>query len=157
MGVEIERKFLVDHKKWEQVTKPEGNHFRQGYLLDEDNRTIRIRVTDKEGFITIKGATKGISRLEFEYSIPTDEGNALLDNFALSELDKTRYCLDFEGKLWEVDEFAGENSGLIMAEIELESEDEEFTLPHWITHEVSDDARYYNSNLSRNPFNGWAK
>ncbi len=155
MGVEIERKFLVDHEKWEQVIKPVGSHYRQGYLADNVKRTIRIRVTGQQGFITIKGITSGITRKEFEYKIPVIEGIELLDNFAECELEKVRYCIDFEGKIWEVDEFAGDNTGLIMAEIELQHEDEEFKRPDWITYEVSDDERYYNSNLSKNPFKKW--
>ena len=155
MGIEIERKFLVDHSKWAAVVKPKGNHFRQGYLLNEENRTIRVRVTDEHGFITLKGAASGISRKEFEYTIPTAEGTELLNIFAKSELAKVRYCIDFAGKTWEVDEFSGDNAGLIMAEIELDSEDEAFEKPDWITIEVSDDERYYNSYLSTHPFKDW--
>jgi len=155
MGIEIERKFLVDHDQWAQVNKPKGTYFRQGYLLNDQNRTIRVRVTDTVAFITLKGASSGISRKEFEYTIPAGEGNELLDIFALSELEKTRYCIDFDGKTWEVDEFAGDNSKLIMAEIELDDEAEAFSKPAWITDEVSDDERYYNSYLSTHPFNKW--
>ena len=155
MGIEIERKFLVDHSKWQQVEKPQGNHFRQGYLLDDAKRTIRIRVTDTEGFITIKGTTSGITRKEFEYNIPVAEGIEMLDAFAQSEVDKVRYCITYKGKLWEVDVFNGDNKGLIMAEIELDEENEEFEHPDWLLNEVSDDARYYNSNLSKNPFKNW--
>ena len=155
MGVEIERKFLVDHASWQQLTKPQGTHYRQGYLLNDQHRTIRVRVTDKEGFITLKGPTSGISRKEFEYSIPIKDGNEILDGFALSEVEKVRYRIGFEGKLWEVDEFLGDNTGLIMAEIELLHEEEEFEKPVWITSEVSDDERYYNSNLSTNPYKNW--
>src|ERR1035437_3384423 len=141
MGLEIERKFLVDHEKWRQLVKPAGTHFRQGYLLNDDKRTIRIRVTCEQAFITIKGATSGITRKEFEYKIPVKDGIEMLDAFAVSEVKKTRYCIEFAGKTWEVDEFAGDNAGLIMAEIELENETDEFTKPVWITREVSDDAR----------------
>jgi adenylate cyclase len=155
MGVEIERKFLVDHEKWRDVIKPAGTHYRQGYLLNDDERTIRVRVTDQQGFITLKGATTGITRKEYEYKIPVEDGNELLDGFALSELEKVRYRIDFAGKLWEVDEFLGDNEGLIMAEIELHDEKDEFEKPAWVTMEVSDDERYYNSNLSRHPFKKW--
>jgi len=157
MGVEIERKFLVDHDKWAQVTKPEGTHFRQGYILSDATRTIRVRTTDKTGYITIKGASAGISRKEYEYEIPVGEGNELLDNFALSELKKIRYCIDFEGKVWEVDVFFDDNEGLITAEIELDSETEEFTKPGFIADEVSDQDKYYNSSLSVHPFKDWKK
>src|ERR1700733_9206235 len=129
MGNEIERKFLVDHEKWQRLIKPPGTHYRQGYLLNDNQRTIRVRVTDKQGFITLKGATTGITRKEYEYKIPVEDGNELLDGFARSEIEKVRYRIDFAGKLWEVDEFLGENKGLIMAEIELENEAEEFEKP----------------------------
>jgi adenylate cyclase len=155
MGVEIERKFLVDKAKWQQVVKPTGTHYRQGYLLDDDKRTIRVRTTDKQGFLTIKGITTGITRKEYEYKIPVEDGIEMLDAFAESEVEKIRYNIAFEGKLWEVDEFHGDNEGLLMAEIELQNEDETFTKPEWITTEVSDDGRYYNSNLSKNPFKNW--
>ncbi|MCR8557153.1 CYTH domain-containing protein [Mucilaginibacter sp. BJC16-A38] len=157
MGIEIERKFLVDHEKWSKAPKSAGTYFRQGYLLNEKNRTFRVRVADTRAFITIKGGTSGISRKEFEYEIPVADGIELLDNFAISQVEKTRYCIDFAGKLWEVDEFYGDNAGLITAEIELQHEDEAFELPEWVAVEVSMDARYYNSNLSVNPFNTWNK
>jgi adenylate cyclase len=155
MGVEIERKFLVDHEKWRKVIKPEGTHYRQGYLLNDDLRTIRVRVTDKQGYITLKGATKGITRKEYEYKIPVEDGDELLDGFAQSEVEKIRYRIEVAGKLWEIDEFLGDNKGLIMAEIELQQEDEQFELPGWVTDDVSDDDRYYNSNLSVNPYAKW--
>ena len=155
MGLEIERKFLVDHEKWRKAVKPAGTHFRQGYLLNDDKRTIRVRVTDQQGFITLKGATTGITRKEYEYKIPVEDGNELLDGFARSEIEKIRYRIDFADKLWEVDEFLGDNEGLIMAEIELHDEKDEFEKPGWITMEVSDDERYYNSYLSMHPFKKW--
>ncbi|MDN3547101.1 CYTH domain-containing protein [Mucilaginibacter aquaedulcis] len=157
MAVEIERKFLVDHEKWRQLIKPDGKHYRQGYIFSDATKTIRVRVTPEHGYITIKGASKGISRKEYEYTIPAQEGVELLDNFAVSELEKVRYNITFEGKLWEVDEFLGENKGLLMAEIELEHEAETFKLPDWITTEVTDDKRYYNSFLSVNPYSRWGK
>jgi len=157
MGLEIERKFLVDHEKWKKHKKREGTHYRQGYLLDQANSTIRVRSAGKKGFITIKGSTSGISRKEFEYSIPVKEAIELIDGFAKSEVEKIRYRIRYKGKLWEVDEFLGDNDGLIMAEIELQSEDEAFEKPTWITREVSDDKRYYNSYLSKKPFKTWGK
>jgi CYTH domain-containing protein len=155
MGIEIERKFLIDHKKWQLLSKPDGTHYRQGYLASDDKTTIRVRIAGEHGYITIKGITTGFSRREYEYEIPVDEAAELLDNFALSEIEKIRYRIIFEDKLWEVDEFLGDNSGLIIAEIELESEDEVFQNPDWITGEVTYDDRYYNSNLSRYPFKSW--
>jgi adenylate cyclase len=156
MGVEIERKFLVDHEKWRKIVKPKGTHYRQGYLLNDDQqRTIRIRIADQQGYITFKGSTSGISRKEYEYKIPLEDGIELLDGFAMSEVEKIRYRVDFADKLWEVDEFLGNNEGLIMAEIELKYETEEFNKPDWITREVSDDERYYNSYLSLHPYKEW--
>ncbi|MDR3695878.1 CYTH domain-containing protein [Mucilaginibacter sp.] len=157
MGLEIERKFLVDHEKWEEINKPDGIHYRQGYLVDEPGKTIRVRVAGKKGFITIKGSTRGITRKEFEYEIPVDEAVQLIDGFAGSEVEKIRYGITFEGNLWEVDEFLGDNKDLIMAEIELKQEDEAFEKPGWITREVSDDKRYYNSYLAKNPYRQWRK
>jgi len=155
MGNEIERKFLVDHEKWRRVKKGKGTHYRQGYLINDEKRTFRVRVTDKQAYITLKGSTTGISRKEYEYKIPVEDGIELLDAFAESEVRKTRYKVKFAGNLWEVDEFSGDNEGLIMAEIELEHEDEEFEKPDWLVREVSDDDRYYNSNLSVHPFKRW--
>lgn len=155
MGVEIERKFLVDREKWQQIARPEATHFRQGYIFSDEKKTIRIRVTDVEAYITIKGSTAGVSRSEFEYTIPAADGVQLLDNFAVSELEKYRFNINYAGKLWEVDEFLGDNQGLLMAEIELDSEDEKFELPPWVTTEVTGDKRYYNSFLSVNPFKNW--
>jgi CYTH domain-containing protein len=155
MGLEIERKFLVDHKKWLHVEKPAGTHYRQGYLLNDDHRTIRVRIAGKQGFITLKGTTTSITRKEYEYKIPVQDGVELLDGFARSEVEKIRYRIEFAGKLWEVDEFLGDNEGLIMAEIELHDEAEEFEQPDWVTNEVSDDERYYNSYLSTHPFKEW--
>lgn len=155
MGVEIERKFLVDHQKWDAVAKPAGTHYRQGYILSEEKRTVRVRITDTSGYITFKGASGGISRSEFEYEIPLTDGAALLDGFAETEVEKIRYRITFAEKLWEVDVFSGDNKGLIVAEIELQHEDEEFKLPDWIGPEVSDDARYYNSSLSLFPYKNW--
>lgn len=156
MGIETERKFLVDHQKWQQVLKPTGTHYRQGYLLNNNKGTIRVRVSDKKGYITLKGPTVGISRKEYEYPIPVNEGIELLDNFSAPEVQKIRYRIEFETKLWEVDVFLGDNAGLIVAEIELQHPTDEFKKPTWIALEVSNDKRYYNSNLSINPYKKWA-
>jgi len=155
MGKEIERKFLIDQQKWDNLNKPEGKLFRQGYLLADKAKTIRVRATETKGFLTIKGQTIGATRLEYEYEIPVTEATELLDNFAVSELSKTRYEIKFNDKLWEVDVFSGDNLGLIVAEIELESEDETFDLPDWIGKEVTEEAKYYNSNLTVKPFKDW--
>lgn len=157
MNIEIERKFLVDTAKWELIDKPFGDYFRQGYIHKEASKTIRIRLTDSTAYLTIKGISTGISRPEFEYEIPQSEAKDLLDNFCDSELSKTRYTIEHQGKTWEVDVFHDANEGLIIAEIELQSEDEAFDLPEWVTLEVSDDIRYFNSNLTENPFSAWTK
>ena len=155
MGAEIERKFLVNHTKWKQLNKPKGLKYKQGYLVNEADKVVRIRVTDSGAYLTIKGITSGITRKEFEYQIPNNDAIELLDNFSGAKIEKIRYKISHEGKLWEVDEFSGDNLGLIIAELELKSEAETFTLPDWVTLEVSNDARYYNSNLSINPFKNW--
>lgn len=155
MGKEIERKFLVDLEKWNKLSKPAGHHYRQGYLLTDPNKTIRVRLTDTNGYLTIKGKSSGTSRPEFEYEIPKEEARELLDNFSVSELSKTRYKIEYMNKLWEVDVFEKDNEGLIVAEIELESEKEEFEKPDWVAKEVTEDERYYNSNLTLNPFKNW--
>ena len=155
MVQEIERKFLVDHDKWRQIDKHKGQLYRQGYLLAEPNKTIRVRQTPEKGFLTIKGLTIGVTRPEFEYEIPIDEAKELLDHFSVSELSKIRYKISFENKIWEVDEFLGDNLGLIVAEIELTKEDEIFKIPDWIGKEVTDENKYYNSNLTIVPFKNW--
>lgn len=155
MPIEIERKFLVHRDKWKAFEKPIGNHLRQGYLLTDPQKTIRVRETTKKGFITIKGISVGATRAEYEYEIPNLEAKELLDQFAVSELSKVRYVIPFENHIWEVDEFFGDNEGLIVAEIELTSENEKFNLPDWIADEVTEDDRYYNSNLTLNPLKNW--
>ncbi len=155
MPLEIERKFLVDHLKWNALVKPKGKIMRQGYLMDDEVKTIRVRLSDEAAYITIKGRTTGATRSEFEYKIPFDDANTMLDTLSQNEISKTRYEILFENKLWEVDVFHGANEGLIVAEIELESEDETFVIPEWVTTEVTEDAKYYNSNLAKKPFNMW--
>ena len=155
MGVEIERKFLVNKEKWELVEKPKGNHFRQGYLVTDPTKTIRVRITDSSSYLTIKGISVGATRQEFEYEIPKVDAEQLLNQFAVSDLKKIRYEILFDGKIWEVDEFFGENLGLLLAEIELENESDIVELPDWIEREVTNEENYYNSNLSINPFLKW--
>jgi adenylate cyclase len=155
MPKEIERKFLINHAKWEQVEKPIGDFYRQGYLLTDPSKTIRVRLTNTSAFLTIKGLSVGATRPEFEYEIPMQDAKELLDGFAVSELSKVRYKINFKDKLWEIDEFLGDNSGLIVAEIELKSENEAFDLPDWIDREVTGEQKYYNSNLTIVPFKDW--
>jgi adenylate cyclase len=155
MGQEIERKYLVDHDKWQEIDKPTGELYRQGYLLADPNKTIRVRQTPKKGFLTIKGISIGATRPEYEYEIPFVEARELLDKFSISELSKIRYKIAFDNKVWEVDEFLGDNIGLIVAEIELTSEDESFNLPPWVDKEVTGEEKYYNSNLIIAPYKNW--
>ncbi|MBN1820574.1 MAG: CYTH domain-containing protein [Prolixibacteraceae bacterium] len=153
MGKEIERKFLVNIRKW----KPEVEKvfIRQGYLCNDPERTVRIRIVENEAFLTIKGISKGITRNEFNYPIPVFEAEELIKLSLNIPIEKYRYKILFKEKLWEVDEFTGENKGLFLAEIELESEDEQIEIPPWIDKEVSEDKRYFNSYLSQNPISGW--
>ncbi|MGZ5284313.1 MAG: CYTH domain-containing protein [Kaistella sp.] len=155
MPLEIERKFLVKKELWQQWDKPSGELFRQGYLLTDPKKTIRVRQTADKGFITIKGISVGATRTEYEYEIPVSEAEELLDHFCGSELSKNRFKILFEGKLWEIDEFLGDNEGLIVAEIELQSEDEIFSIPNWVDIEVTSEEKYYNSNLTLNPYKNW--
>jgi len=155
MGKEIERKFLVNHNKWQDLTKPEGKQLRQGYISSDPNKTIRVRIADKQAWLTIKGISVGATRLEYEYEIPLEEAAELLDNFSENELEKTRHEITYAGKLWEIDVFSGDNDGLIVAEIELQAEDEQFDLPDWIAEEVTHEKKYYNSNLTKHPFKDW--
>jgi CYTH domain-containing protein len=155
MGTEIERKFLVDRGKWDRLNKPGGTHYRQGYLLNNSSQTIRVRISDKQGFLNLKSKVSQMSRKEYEYEIPLADGVEILNAFTKNGTEKTRYHIAFAGKTWEVDVFLGDNAGLIVAEIELNSETEEFEKPDWITNEVTDDDRYTNASLSTRPFRDW--
>jgi CYTH domain-containing protein len=155
MGLEIERKFLVNPALW--LPEGEGVLIRQGYLSSIAERVVRVRVAGDDAFVTIKGATTNLSRLEFEYQIPRCDGEVLLDELCERPLiEKTRRRQKVGGKLWEIDVFHGENDGLILAEVELLAEEEAVELPPWVGTEVSDDPRYFNVNLARNPFKNWA-
>lgn len=155
MGIEIERKYLVKLAEWQELEKPSGEFYRQGYLLTDPNKTIRVRQTTDKGFLTIKGISVGATRPEYEYEIPWNEARELLDQFAVAELSKVRYKISVDNHIWEVDVFSGKNEGLIVAEIELSSEDENFTIPGWIDREVTGEEKYYNSNLVTEPFQHW--
>jgi len=155
MAFEIERKFLVDHTKWAELPKPAGKRYRQGYLNDEPGRTIRVRVAGDTGYITIKGPVVKTTRHEFEYEIPSAEASEILKLFSPAQVEKVRYRILFNQKTWEVDVFGGENEGLILAEIELSHAEEPFAIPSWIGPEVTEDPRYYNSQLASNPYKKW--
>ena len=148
---EIERKFLVDLSKWSPIDK--GTHILQFYL--SDNPTVRIRISDIKGFITIKGPIKNITRSEFEYEIPVDDARDMIKMSIYTPIEKTRYEIEHDSLNWTIDVFDGQNIGLVVAEIEMEYEDQDISLPNWVIKEVSNDHRYYNSNLSKNPFSSW--
>jgi CYTH domain-containing protein len=130
-------------------------HYAQGYLVADNARTVRLRIAGSNGFLTIKGSSRGMSRLEFEYPIPVGDAMEMLKLCPLPVIEKFRSRILFEGKIWEVDEFEGENKGLILAEIELTSEEETFAVPDWIGEEVTGDVRYFNSRLAIHPFSKW--
>ncbi|MCL1886963.1 MAG: CYTH domain-containing protein [Betaproteobacteria bacterium] len=156
MGVEIERKFLLSSDGWRNQVQ--GDVIRQGYLSSDHDRVVRIRIMNQEAFITIKSSTDGLFRNEWEYSIPLADAEDMLERLCQRPLiEKIRYRIPYKGMIWEVDQFFGENAGLVIAEIELESVDQAFALPDWIGKEVTDDTRYYNTNLMRNPYQTWEK
>jgi adenylate cyclase len=152
VGQEIERKFLVD-PAWRPTGS--GTYFRQGYLNSAKERVVRVRVADSTAKLTIKGANVGVSRAEFEYDIPQDDAEALLLICEQPIVEKRRHLVPFGGHTFEVDVFEGANAGLVIAELELASEDEAFERPPWLGAEVSDDPRYYNNNLMLRPFSTW--
>lgn len=153
MGLEIERKFLVISDVWRVGAV--GEEYCQGYLSQYPNPTIRVRTQEKKAFITIKGKTTGITRAEFEYEIPFSEAQELFKLCLSPLVTKRRYKILHEGMTWEIDEFHGDNEGLIIAEIELDKEDESIKLPLWIGQEVTNDPRYANSSLATHPFKNW--
>ncbi len=154
MAKEIERKFLVVGDAWRQLAK--GTTYRQGYLSTVKERTVRVRTIDATGYLTIKGITVGSTRVEHEYEIPADDAREMLDDLCEQPIiEKNRYKIEFDGLVWEVDEFFGVNDGLIVAEVELESEDHAFTKPDWIGEEIVNDPRYFNSNLIAHPYTQW--
>ncbi len=155
MAKEIERKFLVKGDAWRALAK--GITYRQGYLNSVKERTVRVRTAEDKAFLTVKGLTVGATRPEYEYEIPFDEGKAMLDALAEKPLiEKKRYKIRAGDLTWEIDEFLGDNAGLIVAEVELTSEDRTFDMPAWIGEEVTGDPRYYNANLIKNPFTRWS-
>jgi adenylate cyclase len=154
MAREIERKFLVVGDAWRSLAI--GVAYRQGYLLSNKNLTVRVRMAGDAGYLTIKGAAEGISRAEFEYAIPAADAAELLDTLCERPLiEKVRYRIPWQGLVWEVDEFAGANQGLIVAEVELNDPQQVVLLPEWIGKEVSHDPRYYNALLAKHPYSEW--
>ena len=154
MGIEIERKFLVCGPGWELA---EARAYCQGYLSRTPERTVRVRIGGDSAYITVKGKSHGASRLEFEYPIPIEDARQMLALCEQPLIEKTRRVIPFAGHDWEVDEFEGANAGLVIAEIELSSEDEAFETPPWIGEEVTSERRYYNSQLSLYPWSDWTE
>ncbi len=156
MAKEIERKFMVDTNIWKPSSKI--INIKQAYLTADTRKVIRVRTADDKAYLTLKSVPKsGITRDEFEYEIPMKDALQLFELREGHELTKQRHIYTIGQKIWEVDVFEGDNEGLIVAEIELESENEQFEKPKWIKYEVSTDSRYYNFNLSRFPYNNWEK
>ena len=153
MASEIERKFLVSSQGWRNG---DATEYRQGYLGLDKERTVRVRAAGDTAFLTIKGITRGATRQEFEYEIPLADANQMLDTLCHRPLiEKRRYRVRHSGLDWEIDEFFGDNAGLVVAEVELESEDQAFDRPDWLGQEVTSDPRYYNASLVQHPYSAW--
>ncbi len=155
MATEIERKFLVVGKPWIE-SHTQGTVYTQGYLSTDPERVIRVRMADSKGYLTIKSKVSAMTCAEYEYEIPHDEAKALLETLALKPyIEKIRYKIPHGAHIWDVDVFSGENTGLVVAEIELKHENEAFTKPQWLGDEVTKDMRYKNANLATHPFSSW--
>lgn len=152
MAIEIERKFLVTGTSWQGA---EPTYYSQGYLNRDKYRTVRVRIAGDSGFLTIKGLTTGASRVEYEYPIPLTDAKAMLELCDGSVVEKNRRVIEHAGLNWEIDEFLGDNEGLVIAEVELDAEHQKIELPPWVGDEVTGDARYFNSNLSGTPYKLW--
>ena len=156
MAVEIEHKFLVRDERWRREVE-RSVRMRQGYLTSDARCSVRVRVAGDQGHLNVKSGTLGIQRSEYEYLIPLAEAEEILDTLCEQPLlEKTRHFVRFGGHLWEIDEFEGDNAGLIVAEVELSRIDEPFDLPDWLGADVSHDIRYYNSQLARHPYRTWS-
>jgi len=154
MAKEIERKFLIDLDKLGPLES--GSLIKQGYIPTTDNTAVRVRLTDQRAFLTLKGENDGVTRSEFEYEIPACDATQIIAELCSGlVVEKTRYLVEESGHTWEIDVFDGENTGLVVAEIELKSESEHFEIPSWVTREVSGEFKYYNSSLIKNPFKSW--
>ena len=155
MATEIERKFLVRNDRWRDDVH-QSMEVRQGYLGSDERSSVRVRITDVGANINVKSATMGVSRSEYEYSIPVEDAREILRDLCRKPLlEKTRHLLRYAGHVWEIDVFSGDNSGLVVAEIELASADEPFERPPWVGDEVSGDRRYYNACLIEHPYKDW--
>jgi CYTH domain-containing protein len=154
MGQEIERKFLLRSDAWRAGAR--GKRYRQGYLCTAKERTVRVRTVDAAGFLTIKGPSRGVARAEYEYEIPVADADEMLDSLCEGPLiEKTRYRVEHEGLVWEIDEFDGDNQGLVVAEVELQRAEQAIVKPAWLGEEVTADPRYFNANLVKHPYTKW--
>ncbi|BAY30318.1 adenylate cyclase [Nostoc carneum NIES-2107] len=154
MAAEIERKFLVQGDSWRHLA--EGSLYIQGYISTKKEATVRVRIAGNQAYLTIKGKTVQYSRSEFEYPIPLEDAREMLNTLCEKPLiEKTRYKIAYGNLIWEIDEFDGVNKGLILAEVELSHEQQQFELPIWVGEEVSHDPKYFNSNLAQHPFSQW--
>jgi adenylate cyclase len=154
MAIEIERKFLVINDEYKSGAK--GTYYRQGYISIDNRRVVRIRVAGKKAFLAFKSLISERSRSEYEYKIPVHDALELLDKLCLEPvIEKIRYEINYDNDRWIVDEFLAENAGLVVAEIELENENQKFSKPSWLGKEVSSDPRYLNANLVVNPYKHW--
>lgn len=155
MAREIERKFLLINDEWRSYADS-SQHMRQGYLVGAQKASIRVRTAGKNAWLNIKSATLGIERIEYEYQIPLEDAEQMLAQLCEWPLiEKTRYEINWQGNVWEIDVFEGENAGLVVAEIELDEPQQPFDIPPWIGEEVSDDPKYYNVCLVRYPYSHW--
>lgn len=155
MGTEIERKFLVSSDAWREAARP--TVIRQGYICSDASRVVRVRTYGEHAFLTIKSGGAGMTRLEFEYEIPVADATMLLDVLCRRPLiEKTRFAVDVDGIAWEVDVFEGDNEGLVVAEVELDSEAQLIAVPAWAGREVTGDPRYFNAALSERPYATWS-
>lgn len=154
MKVEIERKFLVETQDWKKLIV-EKHSIQQGYLNTDKSCNVRVRIMNTMAFLTIKGKRVNTARPEFEYEIPLNDAESILKLSKNSIIKKTRYTVNHKGQIWEIDQFEGDNQGLVIAEIELKQKDEAISLPNWIGTEISNDDRFYNLSLSVNPFKNW--
>jgi adenylate cyclase len=156
MATEIERKFVVVGDGWKRDADS-GTTMRQGYLCADEKRSVRVRLADREAKLTIKGASEGNARSEYEYEIPERDAREMLDALGVgTPIAKTRYTLERDGRVWEIDVFEDDNAGLVLAEVELDDENETVTVPDWAGKEVTADPRYYNAYLTRHPFCSWS-
>ena len=155
MPTEIEHKYLVKMELWKKVVPNESKPVKQGYVSSSPVSSVRVRVMGDKGYVTIKGKSTNASRLEYEYEIPLTEAEEMLSAFCSNDIIKTRHYVKYGAHTWEVDEFHGLNSGLIVAEIELSSTEEKYELPDWIDINVTSDKRYTNANLVLKPFTTW--